>query len=92
MDRWMADLDCCLLQVDTTNVLGNVTRLKGELPAWTSHIVRNVSWGQGVSTTGFPSSSAFTMAPRRARLVLMMSEVEGYREAGSWPTMSFSFL
>ncbi|KAM7327379.1 hypothetical protein ACRRTK_013746 [Alexandromys fortis] len=31
------------LQVDTTNVLGNVTRLKGELPAWTSHIVRNAS-------------------------------------------------
>ncbi|XP_041526438.1 prominin-2-like isoform X2 [Microtus oregoni] len=31
------------LQVDTANVLGNVTRLKGELPALTSHIVRNAS-------------------------------------------------
>lgn len=56
MDRWIADLGCCLLQVDTANVLGNVTRLKGELPARTSHIMRNVSWGQGMSTTVFPSS------------------------------------
>ncbi|KAK7806352.1 hypothetical protein U0070_020204 [Myodes glareolus] len=31
------------LQVDTSNVLGNITRLKGELPARTSHIMRNAS-------------------------------------------------
>lgn len=92
MDRWMADLGYCLPQVDTSNVLGNITRLKGELPAQTSHIMRNVSCGQGVSTTGFPSSLAFTVSPMRARLVLTMSDVERCREAGSLPTVGFSFL
>lgn len=49
MDRWVADLGYCLLQVDTSEVLANVSRLKGELPAQTNIIIRNVSWGQSAA-------------------------------------------
>ncbi|XP_008592723.1 PREDICTED: prominin-2-like, partial [Galeopterus variegatus] len=31
------------LQLETSGVLGNITHLKGELPAWATRIVRNVS-------------------------------------------------
>ncbi|XP_008826406.1 prominin-2 isoform X2 [Nannospalax galili] len=31
------------LQVETSDVLGNVTHLKGKLPTWASHILRNAS-------------------------------------------------
>lgn len=39
----MADVGSRLPQVDTSNVLDRVDRLKGELPAQLNHILGNVS-------------------------------------------------
>lgn len=39
----MADLGSRLLQVNTSDFLDSVTRLKGELPVQINHILRNVS-------------------------------------------------
>lgn len=39
----MADVGSRLLQVNTSDLLDIVARLKGELPAQLNHILRNVS-------------------------------------------------
>lgn len=85
-------------QLETSDVLDKITNLRGELPTWATHILKNVSrgmgrgwglpqsrrWAAGVRHMGLPPQASPALSPHPGKPARPVLMVPGIGGRGCW--------